>query len=147
MKSNFAQKIAATAVMMALASVMSACVVAPPQQHVVYRSTSDLLPTYVNGQYVGMKPSMSGADAAAMVAPSAQVAGAVPSPPQAAAPATVVVQQTPAPSVVVVPSAPYYDPYYASPYGPYYVNPYGVAVGVGIGFGFGRCCGHYGWRR
>jgi hypothetical protein len=146
------------AVIIALASAMSACVVAPPQQRVVYRSTSDLLPTYVNGQYVGMRPSMSGPNADAAMpsgAQPAQAPGGVPSPPQAQtaaqAAAPVYVQQTPAPAVVYVQPAPvtYYDPYYVNPYyaNPYYVNPYGVAIGVGLGFGFGRCCGYRGWHR
>ena len=59
-----------SALIATLAASLSACVVAPPQP-VGYRMTSSVLPTYVNGQYVGMQPSN-------YVPPAAQVAPAAP---------------------------------------------------------------------
>jgi len=137
-------------VIVTLSTILSACVVAPPQP-IGYRMTSPVLPTYVNGQYVGMQPSN-------YVAP-AQVAYATPAPAPAPAPAATtqpanpqpanpqpapVYLPSPAPSVVYVQApqpvynySPYYDPGYYGPY-PYYGAAYGYpwfgGIGVGIGF-------------
>jgi len=42
--------------MISASIILSACVIAPPQP-LGYRMTSSELPTYVNGQYVGMQPN------------------------------------------------------------------------------------------
>ena len=132
--------------------VLSACVVAPPQP-IGYRMSSPVLPTYVNGQYVGMQPSNY-----IPPAPVATTTTTTTTPATATAPAssttTTVATAQPAPvylpatnpSVVYVQApAPVYSTYYAPayyPYGPYpYYSPYWGApwvsgISVGIGFGF-----------
>ncbi|PRC94027.1 hypothetical protein [Solimicrobium silvestre] len=152
------------AVIVSLTAALSACVVAP-QQPIGYRMTSTVLPTYVNGQYVGMQPSNYMPPASAPTyAPAAPTAAAPNSTPTTTTVATnqqpVVVQQapvymqSPTPSVVYIQSpAPvvyssYYDPYYS----PVYVNPWygGIGIGVGIGY-YGRWGGGWhgrgGWHR
>ena len=137
-----------SALIATLAASLSACVVAPPQP-VGYRMTSSVLPTYVNGQYVGMQPS-NYVPPAAQVAPAAPPAqapqtatGPAPAPAAAATQqAPVYVQQT-TPSVMYVqgPST-VYEPYYYGPgyypYGayPYYPPVYGYPWFGGIGLGF-----------
>jgi hypothetical protein len=154
MKTNL-MKISA---IVALSATLGACVVAPPQPY-GYRMTSTVLPTYVNGQYVGMQPSDYVAPAQTTVTTPAQpVAAATTQPAPAPAHATTVATTQPAPvylqattpSVVYVqaPAQPvYYNSYYANPYPyyapyPYYGGPYfggypwccGVGIGIGIGF-------------
>ena len=140
-------------VVAAAALLMSACIVAPPQP-IGYRMTSSVLPTYVNGQYVGMQPSN-------YVAPTNVVAAAPPVQQQQQQPqqqqqqpqqqqqvqqqAPVYLQST-TPSVVYVQAPtpvygynPYYAPYY--PYGPYpYYSPvygYPWVGGIGLSIGIG----------
>jgi len=145
----------------ALSAILSACVVAPPQP-IGYRMTSPVLPTYVNGQYVGMQPSN-------YVAPATTTTTTVNTPATATSPATStttssttaanttqpapVYLQSTQPSVVYAqaPQPVYATPYYAPtyyPYGPsyysaapypYYAPYYGGypwfgGIGVGIGF-------------
>ena len=139
MKKNF-MKISAA---LALTGVLSACVVAPPQP-MGYRMTSNVLPTYVNGQYVGMQPSNYVVPASA--AQQAMPVQAVPAP-AAVSQQPVYIQST-TPSVVYVQApapVPYYAPAYYSYdpypyYSPFYVNPWVGGVGIGLGFG-----GHGGW--
>jgi len=125
-----------------LAMALSACVVAPVQP-LGYRmtstsiSTNTAMPTYVNGQYVGVQSG----DYVAQNQTSTYVA--TPSP-------TVVYVQNPAPVYSYSPYIPY-TPYYA----PAYVSPwYGARIGTGIGIGIGvnsvraGCCwsgGRRGW--
>lgn len=158
METNFL-KISAALV---LTGILSACVVAPPQP-LGYRMTSNVLPTYVNGQYVGMQSSSY---VAADVSVQQPVASQIAAPAQVAAatvsvnPAPVYIQTT-TPSVVYLQApAPvaYYAPTYYAPsyygyssygynlyptYPPYYAGPWFGGVGVGIGVRFG---GGYGWR-
>ena len=160
MKRNFLNLLKLTALAFGVASV-AGCVVAPAQP-LGYRMTSTMLPTYVNGQYIGMQAS-------GYTVPAAQVAAAAPAPVLAsAAPATaapvpataavpvpaanpqpVVMQQqapvylqSPAPTVVYV-QAPVplpvplygYDPYYY----PGYIAPlYGPSIGIGFSWGYRR---------
>ena len=139
MKTNLIQ----SAVIVTLAASLSACIVAPPQP-TGYRMTSSVLPTYVNGQYVGMQPSnyVPPAPAATSApAPAAAPGGTAPqaAPAPAPAPAPVYLQST-TPSVVYVQApqpvySPYYPPaYYPYPYySPFYVNPWFGGLGVGLG--------------
>ena len=160
MKIYFVKSIKFAAIV-AAAVAMSACVVAP-QQPIGYRMTNTMLPTYVNGQYIGMQPSgytvPPAQVAATNSAPTTSVAAAAPAPVTNEQP-TVVQQQTPvyiqspAPSVVYVqtPTPVYtYDPYYYSGYYPGYysgyypgyINPwYRPSIGIGVGFGY-----RGGWR-
>ncbi len=121
---------------------LSGCVVAP-QQPLGYRMTSATLPTYVNGQYIGMQPSnymppastVTAADAAPPTAP-AVVAAPSPSPVyiQSATPSVVYIQ---APTPVYS-----YSPYYY----PGYVDPF-FSFGLGWGIGsYGRWGAHWGGR-
>ncbi len=147
-----------SALIATMAAMLSACVVAPPQP-LGYRMTSSVLPTYVNGQYVGMQPSNYAPPATAVApaqAPATSVAQA-----QAVSPAPVYLQST-TPSVVYVqapPPAYSYDPYYPPVYNPYpyyspfFINPWfgGFALGIGIGrygrgYGYGHGYGHGYWH-
>lgn len=140
-----------------LTAMLSACVVAPPQP-IGYRMTAPMLPTYVNGQYVGMQPNNYIAPASAPApAPVAtnnqqqtqqqtQQPNAMQAAPQPAQqPAPVYLQST-TPSVVYVQAPqPVYSNYYGPgyyPYGypypyysPFYAGPYWGGVGLGIGLG------------
>jgi hypothetical protein len=113
-------------------AALTACAIAP-QQAIGYRMTSEVLPTYVNGQYVGMQSG-------SYVAPEQVVTTTTYVQP----PTTVVYRQTATPITI-------YSP-------PVYVNPwpwYGIGVGTGLGIGVGinyysGCCrwngGHRGWH-
>jgi hypothetical protein len=138
-----------SALIASMALTLSACVVAPPQP-IGYRMTSSVLPTYVNGQYVGMQPSNYAPPAQAVVTTPAPVQAPVAQAPQAAP----VYLQSTSPSVVYVqaPTPVYsYDPYYPPAYYPYsypyyspfFLNPWfgGVSIGIGIG-GHGHGHGH-----
>lgn len=135
-----------------LSVVLSACVVAPPQP-IGYRITSPTLPTYVNGQYVGMQPSnyvapVQGATTeAAPVAQNSEAAPVAVSQASVANTQQVAVQQAPvylpslAPSVVYVQApapvyAPtYYPSYYGSGYYPYGNYSYGGYPSGGYSYG------------
>jgi len=112
-----------------LSIALSACVMAPVQPvGYSYRSTSTtVMPTYVNGQYIGEQPG----DTFVQTTTPVYVAPAVP--------------------VYVAPAAPVYtynnySPYYA----PAYVDPwYPVGIGSGVGIGinyFSGCCWRGGYR-
>ncbi|MET3108777.1 hypothetical protein AAKU67_003586 [Oxalobacteraceae bacterium GrIS 2.11] len=147
MNTNFAKM----GVIAALSLMLTACVVAPPQP-IGYRMTSSVLPTYVNGQYVGMQPSNYVAPS--QVASNEQSVQTQQTQQQVAQTQQVQAQQAPVyiqsttPSIVYVqaptpvyayPSYPYYAPsYYSYPY-PYYspfYSPWCCGLSVGIGFGF-----------
>lgn len=124
---------------LALSGVLSACVVAPPQ-NMGYRMTSNVLPTYVNGQYVGLQPNTY-AVPVSVPQQAAQVQYAAPVQSPAAGNEQPVYLQSTAPSVVYVQGpapVPYYAPTYYGydPYG-YYGAPWFGGVGIGIGLGFG----------
>jgi len=139
-------KILKCAAIMAVTGTLAACVVAPPQP-IGYRMTSSSLPTYVNGQYIGIQPSnymppASANQVATSPAPAAPATATNP-PAPAAQPAPVYLQST-TPSVVYVqaPTPVYtYNPYYAPSYYPYgaypyyspFFNPWFGGVGIGLG--------------
>ena len=140
----------------ALSVSLTACVVAPPQP-VGYRMTSTVVPTYINGQYVGMQPNAYALPQGQ--APIPTQTAQTPAPPTTGQQQVVVQQQapvyiqSPTPSVVYIqaPTPVYtYNPYY---YQPAYVDPwYGFPAGVGLGIGFSYYRGwghgwHGGWRR
>jgi hypothetical protein len=146
MKSNLMK----CGVIAALSFILSACVVAPPQP-IGYRMSAPMLPTYVNGQYVGMQPSNYIAPASAPA--PAPVASGTNNQQQAtqtvaAQPAqqqSPVYLQSTTPSVVYVQAPqPVYSPYYGPgyyPYGgypypyysPFYAGPWWGGVGIGVG--------------
>lgn len=148
MKSNFVK----LAVIAATVGSLSACVVAP--QPTGYRMTSSVLPTYVNGQYIGMQPSnyippAQVTTVAANTAPAAPATTTQQPAPAPSQPAPVYLQST-TPSVVYVQAPapvynynpypayypPSYYPYGAYPYySPYYVNPWFGGIGIGVGLG------------
>jgi hypothetical protein len=102
-----------------LSIAVSACVVAPVQP-VGYRMTGAAMPTYVNGQYVGVQ----GGD--------------------------VVVQEQVTTTYVPPPIYTYntYTPYYAPTYiNPWYGLGTGLSIGIGINSARGCCWGgHRGWH-
>lgn len=115
---------------------VSACVIAPQSEG--YRMTSAVLPTYVNGQYIGMQSS-------SYVAPAQTLTTADTNSSLTVVQQNPVYVQSPLSSVIYVqtPAPVYtYNPYYAP------VHPwYGVGAGMGIGINyFGRCCWRDGWR-
>ena len=133
MKTNFLKISAA----LALTGLLSACVVAP--QPMGYRMTSNVLPTYVNGQYVGMQPNTYVVPAAA-AQQTVPVQSSVPVQSPAATNGQPVYIQSAAPSVVYVQGpapVPYYAPTYYG-YDPYdyYGAPWFGGVGIGIGLDF-----------
>jgi hypothetical protein len=152
---RFAARFATLGAIVFLSITLSACVVAPTQP-MGYRMTDDILPTYVNGQYVGMQPSNyvapdlgdtqipSSADFNYSQLPTysqptiTQRAPAYVPPPVS----SVVYVQNPTP--VYYPS---YNPYYY----PRYVDPwFSPGITLGIGFGLGHrhgCCWGSGWGR
>jgi len=120
------------ALMVTITSSLCACIVAPPQP-IGYRQTSAVLPTYVNGQYIGMQPSNYAppANGAATQQPSAPVPPA-PVYLQSTTPSVVYVQ---APQPVYDAYPPAYYPYGAYPYySPYFANPWFGGIGIGVGF-------------
>ena len=145
MKSNLLRPV----LIASIAASLSACVVAPPSQPIGYRMTSSELPTYVNGQYIGIQPSNYVPPATpAAAAPTTtanttvhQAQAVPPAPPaptyvQSTTPSVVYMQAPqPAPVYAYPPSYYPYSPYPYSPY-PYYspFNPYPWFGGIGIGF-------------
>ncbi len=131
-----------------LSLVLSACVVAPPQP-IGYRMSSPVLPTYVNGQYVGMQPSNYippapvATTTTTTTTPATATASSTTTTVAAAQPAPVYLPAT-NPSVVYVQAPqPVYSPYYGPayyPYAPYpYYSPYWGGPwfgGIGVGVGF-----------
>lgn len=143
-------------VIIALSIALTACVVAPVQP-VGYRmtstsiNTSTAMPTYVNGQYVGVQSGDYVMQAQAPIYVSTTSS-------------TVVYVQNPTPPIYTyntysayTPYKPYYAPTYASPwYGVGAVIGTGVGIGIGINLfrggwhGGGRGWGgggHRRWRR
>ena len=121
---------------------LTACVVVP--QPIGYRMTSAVLPTYVNGHYVGMQPNPYATQSALN---SSTVNSPVTAQSNQQAPiaqqnnyAQNVQQVTPAPTVAYVQAPqPVYTTYY-NPY-PYYApvyNPWPISIGFGFNF-------HRGW--
>lgn len=126
----------------AMSLSLVACVVAPSQP-MGYRMTSTMLPTYVNGQYIGMQPNGYALPPSAAQTQT-QAQSAAPTPTSNQQPVVVQQQapvyiQSPTPSVVYIqaPTPVYayggYNPYY---YQPAYIDPwYGLGLGVGLGIG------------
>ncbi len=127
MEIKFEHQLVRLSLIMGLLITLSACVVAPPQP-IGYRMTSTVMPTYVDGQYVGSQPGAGpGGDYAYDQTPPVTPSSSV------------VYVQRPTPTYT-------YSPYYS----PTYIDPwYGVGLGLGVGVGInyygGRCCWRGGW--